>query len=245
MPRTIRHQLCRLLFEANARGNAREASKDLLTLDEVLRWHINAVALRYGDGVHPKHRLMRYHEYFSSRLKSGERVLDVGCGYGALAESMSKTGAVVCGFDLNPKSIEQARKRYTGQNLTYFVGDITTIDLPGRFETVVLSNVLEHIEKRRELLDRLRMKVSPKRFLIRIPMIDRDWMVYFRRELGLPYCSDPTHFIEYTLESFIQEMKEARLAVSSYEVKWGALYAEVVPVDISTVLAGTNEGHVS
>lgn len=130
-------------------------------------------------------------------------------------------------------------------DLIYGVGDITKIDLPGRFETVVLSNVLEHIEKRLELLERLKTKVSPKRFLIRVPMIDRDWTVYFRRELGLPYFSDPTHFIEYTLESFVQEMQEARLAVSSYEVKWGELYAEVVPVDSRSVLAGTNEGPVS
>lgn len=125
------------------------------------------------------------------------------------------------------------------------VKDIMTIELPGSFETVVLSNVLEHIENRRELLDRLRAKVSPKSFLIMVPMIDRDWIISFRRELGLPYFSDPTHFIEYTLESFIQEMQEARLAVSSYEVKWGELYTEVVSVGTSTVLAGTNEGTVS
>jgi 2-polyprenyl-3-methyl-5-hydroxy-6-metoxy-1,4-benzoquinol methylase len=188
---------------------------------------------------------MGYHEYFSSRLQDGERVLDVGCGYGALAESMSRAGAIVCGFDINRKSIEQARARYTGPNLTYIVGDITTTDLPGRFETVVLSNVLEHIENRLELLHRLREKVSPKRFLIRVPMIDRDWMVYFRRELELPYFSDSTHFIEYTLESFLQEMKEARLEVSSYVVKWGELYAEAVPLDNGTAAAGTKVVPVS
>ncbi|KAB2891954.1 MAG: hypothetical protein F9K32_02160 [Desulfobulbaceae bacterium] len=124
-------------------------------------------------------------------------------------------------------------------------GDIAAIDLPCRFETVVLSSVLENIGKRVELLDRLRAKVFPKRFLIRVPMIDRDWTDCFRRLLGLPYFSDPTHFIEFTLECFIQEMQETRFAVSSCEVKWGALYAEVVPVDISTVLSGTNEGPVS
>ena len=125
------------------------------------------------------------------------------------------------------------------------VGYITAIDLPGRFETVALANVLEYIEKMWELLDRLRARVSPKRFLIRVPMIDRHWTAYSRRERGFPYFSDQTHFIEFTLECYIQEMQGTCFAVSSCGVKWGALYAEVVPVDISTVLAGTNEGHVS
>lgn len=61
LPRKIRYQFCRLLFEANEQGDMREASKDLLTLHEELHWHINAMALRYDDGVHPKHRLMRCH----------------------------------------------------------------------------------------------------------------------------------------------------------------------------------------
>lgn len=76
-------------------------------------------------------------------------------------------------------------------------------------------------------------------------MIDRDWMFYFRRELGLPYFSDSTHFIEYTLEGFIQEMQETRLEVSSYEVKWEELYAEVVPLDNGIAAAGTKVEPVS
>ncbi len=229
MPRLLRNQFCRLLFEANACGDAVQASKDLLILSEDLRWHINAVALRYGEGIHPKHRLTRYHDYFCTRLHEGERVLDVGCGYGALAESMSRVGAIVFGVDINEKSIEQAKTRYHDPRLTFIVGDICEIPLPEDVQTVVLSNVLEHIENRSDLLGRLIEKICPQRFLIRVPMLDRDWMVYFRQELGLPCFSDPTHFVEYTLEGFYLEMEEFGLAVASYEVKWGELYAEVIP----------------
>jgi SAM-dependent methyltransferase len=229
MPRTLRMQFCRLLFAVSGRGEVIQASKDLLTLSEDLRWHINDVAIRYGGGVHPKHRLTQYHDYFTARLKQGEQVLDVGCGYGALAESMSRTGAIVIGVDINEKSINQANERYRNSRLSFILGDICEISLPEKVETVVLSNVLEHIENRNNLLRRLNQKLSPERFLIRVPMSNRDWTVSFRKELNLPCFNDPGHFTEYTLESFCQEMKAAGLVVNSSEVMWGELYAEVVP----------------
>lgn len=80
-----------------------------------------------------------------------------GFGWG-----MSRAGAVVCGFDIIEKSIGQARRSYISSYLAYVVGDITKIDFPGKFETIVFSKVMAHIENRQELLDRLRAKVSPK-----------------------------------------------------------------------------------
>jgi 2-polyprenyl-3-methyl-5-hydroxy-6-metoxy-1,4-benzoquinol methylase len=231
IPNYIHIQLCRILFEAGSRGNAAQASKNLLTLDNDLHWYINVAAMRYGEGVHPKHRLTKYHDFFTTHLSEGERVLDVGCGYGALAESMGRVGAVVFGIDIDKKNIEQAKERYNDPRLTFLVGDIRDIDLPEDVDTVVMSNVLEHIENRRELLSLLKEKVAPGRFLIRVPLLTRDWMVYFRKELDLPYFCVPTHFTEYTLDSFYHEMGQSGLAVTFYEIKWGELYAEAVPVN--------------
>jgi len=228
IPRRLRTQLCRLLFAAGEKGEVIQASVDLLKISEDLRWYVNKAAIRYGGGVHPKHRLTRYHEYFTLQLIEGERVLDVGCGYGALADSMSRAGAIVIGVDINEKSINQAKERYTNSNLTFLLGDICEIALPHDVQTVVMSNVLEHIENRNDLLRRLKQKISPSRFLIRVPMSNRDWAVPFRKELDLPHFNDPTHFTEYTLQSFYQEMDMVGLTVTSCEVMWGELYAEVV-----------------
>lgn len=230
LPRAIRVQLCRLSFAASARGDVVSASTELLTLQEDLRWHINEVAVRYGHGVHPKHRLTDYHNFFVSHLREGERVLDVGCGYGTLSDSMAGAGAFVLGIDFNAKSIKQARERYNNLRLTFIIGDITHNMVTEDIDTVVLSNVLEHIDNRCGLLRQLNESLQPQRFLIRVPMMNRDWLVYFRKELGLPYFSDPTHFIEYTVGSFNEEMDRAGLSVSEYEIKWGELYAEVVSV---------------
>ena len=60
-------------------------------------------------------------------------------------------------------------------------------------------------------------------------MFNRDWRVPLKKELGLPYLLDDTHFTEYTQESFEQEMTSSGLSVVHLEVRWAEIWAEVVP----------------
>ena len=76
-------------------------------------------------------------------------------------------------------------------------------------------------------LQRLVETTDARRLLIRVPMFTRDWTVPLRRELGLPYYSDPTHETEYTHESFAVEMKDAGLKIDYLQVIWGEIWAEV------------------
>jgi ubiquinone biosynthesis O-methyltransferase len=46
---------------------------------------------------------------FPSKQLSGLSILDVGCGGGLLAESLSRLGAIVTGIDPSEKNIETAR----------------------------------------------------------------------------------------------------------------------------------------
>jgi SAM-dependent methyltransferase len=55
-------------------------------------------------------------------LEPGERLLDVGCGQGVLAEPVSATGASYVGVDGSPKLIEAARRRH-GRTGRFVVGD--------------------------------------------------------------------------------------------------------------------------
>ena len=59
--------------------------RELLQIDTDVTGLINETAITYGGGVHAKHRLMRYHDFFVDRIRPGERVLDIGSGTGVLA----------------------------------------------------------------------------------------------------------------------------------------------------------------
>jgi 2-polyprenyl-3-methyl-5-hydroxy-6-metoxy-1,4-benzoquinol methylase len=214
----------------------RTALKTLLRIGDTLDWAIDRTALRYGGGLHPKHRLMNYHQFFVGRIKATESVLDLGCGMGAVAYSVaSQTGAKVIGIDFNAANIASARKRYTHPNLTYMVGDALK-DLPTTgFDVIVFSNVLEHLDNRVPFLKTAQERLRAKRWLIRVPMFNRDWRVPLRKELGLSYFNDPTHYIEYTREIFEEELTAAGFEITDVTVNWGEIWAEARPSKTANV----------
>jgi SAM-dependent methyltransferase len=189
------------------------------------------LAILYGEGVHTKHRHTRYHDFFVGHVETGERVLDIGCGNGALACDLAgRAGAIVFGMDINPKNIHTAQTIHVHPNVTYQVGDVYH-DLPDDtpFDVIVLSNVLEHLVDRPAFLHSLASRFTPSRFLIRVPCFQRDWRVPLQEELAVDYRLDPTHEVEYTQDGFREEMAEAGLAVESLEAIWGELWAVVYP----------------
>lgn len=204
-----------------------EALVYLFNLHKRILTLISDRASDYEDGVHPKHRLMQYHKFFTERLTKGEKVLDIGSGRGFLSFKMAEAGANVTGIELSKKNIDISNKLYTHPNLQFIHGDALK-DLPhNNFDTVVMSNVLEHIEDRVGLLRRVESLVHPKRWLIRVPCFDRDWTVALAKELGLDSRLDETHFTEFTDKSFYSEMKEAGMTVTHFEKQWGEIWAEV------------------
>jgi len=227
LPVAARGWLTRCLLRATARKEPAASLKELFACESEVMSLINQSAVKYEGGIHPKHRLMDYHRFFIQRLKAGERVLDIGCGYGAVAFSLAKAGMVVTGVDFVQISVEEARRRYQHPSLVFVEGDITRSIPDGLFDAIVMSNVLEHLEKRVELLRTVNERIRPRCWLIRVPMVNRHWTVYMKRELGMYYYSDPTHHVEYTVESFAEEMKAAGLAVAHREIAWGEIYAEV------------------
>jgi 2-polyprenyl-3-methyl-5-hydroxy-6-metoxy-1,4-benzoquinol methylase len=208
-----------------------EGLRFLFGLDAALYPVQGWLSVAYDGGVHTKHRHTRYHDFFVNRIAAGERVLDVGCGIGALAYDVAaKAGARVVGMDLSSQNIVTAAGKHSHPHVTYLVGDVLRSPLKGLFDTVVLSNVVEHLEHRPEFLKGVIHAVQPSRLLLRVPVFERDWRVPLKKELGIDYRLDPTHFTEYTLESFAAEMDQARLKITHQEVRWGEIWAEAVPM---------------
>lgn len=202
----------------------------LFRLDNWLYFLQGKIAIAYGGGMHTKHHHTRYHDFFRDRISAGERVLDIGCGIGAVAYDVAeKAGAKVVGIDINPKNIAHAQKHHAHPYIQYITGDALQAIPNEAFDVVILSNVLEHLHQRAEFLRDLQRAAHPSRMLIRVPLFERDWRVPLKKELCVEWRLDPTHEIEYTLESFYDETSAANLKITYKEVRWGEIWAELVP----------------
>lgn len=198
----------------------------LLTLDNLLYSITGQQAVLFGGGVHPKHRLIRYHDFFIHNIVDNEFVLDIGCGNGALAYDIAshRSDVNIVAIDISLKNINYAKEHHSHPNITYIHGD-ALIDLEYKhYNTVILSNVLEHIEYRVEFLKDLQCNVAAEKYLIRVPLFDRDWRIPLKKELDIDYFLDSTHFTEYTLESFDYEIQDAGLSRGYTEIVWGEIW---------------------
>jgi ubiquinone/menaquinone biosynthesis C-methylase UbiE len=78
----------------------------------------------------------------AAQLAPGQRVLDLGCGTGLIAEYLSdQSGAYVTGLDYVPDAIRQAcgRTRAKAEQLDFVVGDINALALPPAAYDVIVS----------------------------------------------------------------------------------------------------------
>lgn len=199
----------------------------LCRLDNVLYRVTSRAAVWYGGGLHVKHRLTAYHDFFVARVAAGEQVLDIGCGNGALAADLTRLGAVVTGVDHDRTAIREARSRHADTGATFVEGDAS--QLPGGpFDVVILSNVLEHLDARVAFLEALVAR-GAGRLLVRVPLFERDWRVPLKRELGVDFRLDPTHRVEHTLEEFEAELAAAGLVVEERQIRWGEIWAVCRP----------------
>jgi SAM-dependent methyltransferase len=184
-------------------------------------------AVEYGEGEHPKHRLTGYHDFFVERIRPGERVLDVGCGIGSVAYDIAeRSGAEVVGVDVSPWNLAVAKKRFAQPRVTYVLADVLTYEPAAPFDVALLSNVLEHLGPRNDLLRALHERMGATRLLLRVPSLDRDWTVPLRRELGLTYFSDPDHELEYTPALLGEELRAAGWVMGEPILAWGEIWVE-------------------
>jgi SAM-dependent methyltransferase len=204
-----------------------KAMRELLQVYDDAYAGVDLGAIEYDGGVHAKHRLTRYHDFFVERIRAGERVLDVGCGKGELAHDIAeRSGANVLAIDASPWMLAFARGHFAHPRVRYVQADAVDYVPDEPVQVAVLSNVLEHIERRVELLRALRERGGAERLLIRVPVLDRDWTVPLRREVGLPHFSDPEHKVEYDPELLRDELAAAGWQMAEPRLVWGEIWVE-------------------
>jgi SAM-dependent methyltransferase len=114
-------------------------------------------------------------EVLAADVKS---VLEVGCGSGAFAHMvMDTTNLQYRGFDFSSVAVEKSIAR-TGRNDAFYEGDATSAEAYAgrRFDCIVCTEVLEHIEKD---LDAIARWPSGKFCVCSVPNFDADSHVRF------------------------------------------------------------------
>lgn len=83
---------------------------------------------------------------------------------------------LIYGIEIEEKHIVEAKKKRQKKNIEFICADATTYDYSS---LKAIDCVLEHIEYRVEFLQKLIQQIKwndKKRLLIRVPMLDREWI---------------------------------------------------------------------
>lgn len=97
-------------------------------------------------------------------MRAGQRVLDMGCGNGFIAEYLSDTsGAHLTGIDFIPDAIWQAqeRTRAKADRLDFRVGDIDHLDFPPASFDIIVSIDTMYFTPLVETVQQMKMLLKP------------------------------------------------------------------------------------
>jgi 2-polyprenyl-3-methyl-5-hydroxy-6-metoxy-1,4-benzoquinol methylase len=98
-------------------------------------------------------------------------ILDIGCGRGELPYALAKACAKVTGIDYSSEAIKIANKTFSHDsslNLEYICDDVLDYPFSSKFDRIILSDVVEHIDEPalQILLMRCKELLSPDGLLI-------------------------------------------------------------------------------
>jgi methionine biosynthesis protein MetW len=151
LPRSIynaiasRYQAVRRLYGYPARADLRRHDYDAYWVEK-----------SGGRLGHLSEWRRRRAEAFAAFLETGQRVLDIGTGDGAVLEHLIRNrGIVAKGLDISPAAVAFCR----GKGL-----DVECVDLeklngsvpPGPWDYVIASEILEHLSRPEDLIEALR-----------------------------------------------------------------------------------------
>ncbi len=119
------------------------------------------------------------------RPRPTDRVLEIGCGTGAMLHHIRSLGADAVGIDIRGEAIEQARRQYGDMPMMEMTGD--RLEFPdGSFDVVVSFDVLEHIPDTDRHLREVRRVLAPAGvYALQTPnlLTNVPWEIATRRSL--------------------------------------------------------------
>ncbi len=109
-----------------------------------------------------------WHRYAWVRaLIDKKTVLDVACGEGYGSHFLAQSAQSVTGIDLDPETIEHAKKRYQSPNLGFIQADACDLPIEDQsIDVVVCFETLEHLENHDRLMESFKRVLKPDGVLV-------------------------------------------------------------------------------
>ena len=105
----------------------------------------NKIANKYADLFDKDLSDNQYFDKFLSKIFTGKKILDLGCGTGRASAYYVSKGFDVIGIDLSKKMLEIAKTNHP--DIDFILGDIRDINFKNTFDGVSMAYSLFHLEK--------------------------------------------------------------------------------------------------
>jgi SAM-dependent methyltransferase len=179
------YRLAEVPLELEAAPN-RPLGSHLAGLRTLLR---HATARDDADGLHEGYTTLErmngathYNEWLGRRFREhmGRRVLEIGAGLGTITQVLESSGCeLLIALEVERSYVERLRNRFRGKpHVRPYLSDVALADWESlkaeRLDTIVLSNVLEHLPDDAEAVRRFRQILAPGgRVLLLVPALPR------------------------------------------------------------------------
>ena len=148
----------------------------------------------------------RYNNWIVEQIKPylGNNVLEVGCGNGNFTVLLAQQCDRITGIDINREYVETARKRLAKQaNVTILQENATKLRSGNSFDTIIMLDVLEHIEDDIATLEQLYSLLTPQgKLIIKVPALN---YIYGEMDRAIG------HYRRYNKNTLVNTFQKANL----------------------------------
>ena len=171
------------------------------------------------------------------QLQPGNRILEIGCGEGGVLAAFIKRGCIGVGVELHESRLQLAKELLKNEieekKITFIANDIykvTEQELGGKFDVIIMKDVIEHIHDQKKLLERLHDLLLPQSVIFfgfppwQMPFGGHQQMATNKFLSKLPYYHLlPRKIYKWVLEKFNQhpddllEIKDTGISIERFE----------------------------
>ena len=163
---------------------------------------------KYSDKYIQKLGRLEIPELIRGIIKDSKKIMDLGCGYGQLLQSIQKKYPTkkVFGVEISPVRVDYLKKNIKGD---FKCGDVCRTGLKDNsFDLVISTQVIEHLCDDKKLVNELSRITKKNRYIYVTSVIKKPWAVYKYRNNN-KFVLDPTHEKEYkNKEEFLSLFKD-------------------------------------